>query len=487
MEFQVPAINILLALPVLIVAVTGLLLMILDLFVADDTLKRWAPWISGAGLIVALVQTLGLWGYNGGTFTPVGEAPMLVVDNYATFLNVLFLVTGLLTLLISVNYLQRTKLDRPEYYMLMLFSLSGMMLMGMANDLILIFLALELLSIPLYIMAGFAWPREDSEESAMKYFLLGAFATGFLVYGIALIYGSVGSMSYTDMYTVAMESEITLKNLYWVGIGMLLVGLSFKVAAFPFHVWVPDVYTGAPTVVTAFMSTAGKAAAFSVLIPVVAVVLPEIETMERIQMLIAVIAAMSMLYGNIGAISQTNVKRMLAYSSVAHAGYLLMGVAVGTDAGQQAVMYYLTAYMFMQVGAFVVAAIVESKPGEDCTLEDYKGLSKRNPGLAACMAVFMLSLTGIPFLVGFFGKYYIFKAAIEADMIWLTIVGVVASVISVYFYLGLIVKMYFQDREDEVPAALPGGIANLTLIVTVVGVLVLGFFLDYSVLPTITF
>ncbi len=468
------------ALPIVLMSSASIIGLLVDVFTPGRT-KGMFGWT-----IFSLLMMMGAavltFGAEGTAFSN-----MLTVGGYATYFDVLFGVGALMSIVAARPMLQRHGYEYKEYYSLTLFAVAGMMLMAHANHLLIAFIGIEIMSISFYVMSGFFRSNTFSVESSLKYFLLGAFATGFLVYGIALIYGSVGSMSYTDMYTVAMESEITLKNLYWVGIGMLLVGLSFKVAAFPFHVWVPDVYTGAPTVVTAFMSTAGKAAAFSVLIPVVAVVLPEIETMERIQMLIAVIAAMSMLYGNIGAISQTNVKRMLAYSSVAHAGYLLMGVAVGTDAGQQAVMYYLTAYMFMQVGAFVVAAIVESKPGEDCTLEDYKGLSKRNPGLAACMAVFMLSLTGIPFLVGFFGKYYIFKAAIEADMIWLTIVGVVASVISVYFYLGLIVKMYFQDREDEVPAALPGGIANLTLIVTVVGVLVLGFFLDYSVLPTITF
>lgn len=467
------------ALPIVLMSSASIIALLIDVFTPGRT-KVMFGWT-----IFSLLMMMGASIY---TYNCEGTAfsNMLSVGGYATYFDLLFGLGALMTTIAARPMLQRHNSEYKEYYSLTLFAVAGMMLMAHANHLLIAFIGIEIMSISFYVMTGFFRSNSFSVESSLKYFLLGAFATGFLVFGISMMYGSVGSMEYGAMYTAALENTITMHNLYWVGIGLLIVGLSFKVAAFPFHVWVPDVYTGAPTVVTAFMSTAGKAAAFSVFIPVVALIIPELQTAERVQMLIAVIAALSMLFGNIGAITQVNVKRMLAYSSVAHAGYLLMGVAVGTPEGQQAVMYYLSAYLFMQIGAFVVAAIVESKPGEECTLDDYKGLSKRNPGLAASMAIFMLSLTGIPFLVGFFGKYYIFRAAIDGGFMWLTIVGVVASVVSVYFYLGLIVKMYFQDRDDA-PAALPAGIAGLTLVVTVAGALVLGLVTDYSVLPVISF
>ncbi len=464
MEFQVPAINILLALPVLIVAVTGLLLMILDLFVADDTLKRWAPWISGAGLILALVQTLGLWGYNGGTFTPVGEAPMLVVDNYATFLNVLFLVTGLLTILISVNYLQRTKLDRPEYYMLMLFSLSGMMLMGMANDLILIFLALEMLSIPLYIMAGFAWPREDSEESAMKYFLLGAFSSAIFVYGIALTYGAVGSTSLPVIFSSMTEPSLLLL----AGGALMLVGFGFKVAAAPFHMWTPDVYEGAPTAVTAFMSVGAKIAGFAALLRVIAS-MPQLD--DAWIPALSVIAALTLIVGNVVAISQTNIKRMLGYSSIAHAGYIMIAIAADSAMGMSAALFYMMAYVFTNMGAFAIVTAREVELGRGVTLDDYKGLAKTAPWMAMAMAYFMFSLTGIPPSGGFTAKYFVFAAAMESGLVWLTLIGVLTSVVSGFYYLRVVYLMFMMDGAPEVvkrPAT------NIAIAVTVFATLLLG-------------
>ncbi|MCB0186952.1 MAG: NADH-quinone oxidoreductase subunit N, partial [Caldilineaceae bacterium] len=308
MEFHIPSLNILLVLPVIIVIGTGALLMLLDMFISEEK-SLWAPWLSAAGLVGAFVQNGGLWGGSWGTFTPEGGHPMIVVDNFATFLNFIFILTGLFTILISHNYLRRTGLNRPEYYMLMLISISGMMLMGMANDLILIFLALELLSIPLYIMSGFAWrSRVESEESAMKYFFLGAFSSGILVFGIALTYGATGSTALPDLLAgIGGAGALGL-----AGAAFLLVGFAFKVAAVPFHMWTPDVYEGAPTAVTAFMSVGAKVGGFAAMLRIFIEAVPTIS--EVWVGPVAVIAAITMLLGNVVALVQPNIKRMLAYS-----------------------------------------------------------------------------------------------------------------------------------------------------------------------------
>jgi NADH-quinone oxidoreductase subunit N len=445
MEFQAPAINLLLTLPLLLVAGTGLLLMLLDLFAAE-LVKKWAPWISIAGLGLALVQTLGLWGYTGGTFMPAGGQPMLLVDNYATFLNVTLLLTGLLAVLISVNYLQRTGLDRPEFYMLLLFSLSGMMLMGMANDLILIFLALELLSIPLYIMSGLAWPRPESEESAMKYFLLGAFSSGIFVFGIALTYGATGSTALPQVLAnVSAGSPLLL-----AGAALMLVGLGFKVAAVPFHMWTPDVYEGAPTVVTAFMSVGAKVGGFAALLRILIEALPAV--VDAWAPALAVLAALTMIVGNVVAIMQQNIKRMLAYSSIAHAGYILIAVAagVGSPDGVSAALFYMFAYLFTNLGAFAIAIGMEHKQGEGILLDDYKGLAKRSPLIALTMAYFMLSLTGVPPTGGFSGKFFVFRAAVEADLVWLAVIGAVTSVVSAFYYLRVVYLMFMFEGRPQI-------------------------------------
>lgn len=465
MEFQIPSINFLVALPMLLVAGTGILLMALDLFVSDERMLRLTPWVTVAGLILASVQTLALWGYQGGTFQPVGETPMLVVDNYATFLNVIFLVTGFLTVLISRNYLQRVDLDRPEFYMLMLFSLSGMMLMGMANDLILVFLALELLSIPLYIMAGFAWPRLDSEESAMKYFLLGAFSSAVFVYGIALTYGATG----TTALPVILESVTAEPGLLLLaGAAMLLVGFGFKIAAAPFHMWTPDVYEGAPTAVTAFMSVGAKVAGFAALLRVIAA-LPQLDAVWAPA--IAVLAAVTLIVGNVVAISQTSIKRMLGYSSIAHAGYILIAVAANSATGVSAALFYMFAYAFTNMGAFAIVIAMERQLGKGVNLDDYKGLAKKAPWMALAMAFFMFSLTGIPPTGGFTAKYYVFGAAVDSGLIWLVVIGVLTSVVSGFYYLRVVYLMFMMDGEPEFetkPAV------NLAVIITVIGTLLLG-------------
>lgn len=467
MEFQIPTVYLPIAAPVIIVAGWGVLLMILDLFIPEEN-KSWAPWLSAVGLGIALIQSWLLWGDSYGTFTPAGGHPMLIVDNFATFLNITFLLTGLLSILISVGYLRKHKLDKPEFYMLMLFSISGMMLMGMANDLILIFLALEVLSIPLYIMSGMAWPRSDSEESAMKYFLLGAFSSSILVFGIALTYGATGSTALPEVLaTISSGGALGL-----AGAAFLLVGFAFKVAAVPFHMWTPDVYEGAPTVVTAFMSVGAKVGGFAAMLRIFVTALPDLG--DTWVGAVAIVAALTLILGNLVAISQANIKRMLAYSSIAHAGYIMIAVAagVGSTDGVSSALFYMFAYLFTNLGAFAVVVALERKQNEGTMLDDYKGLARRNPLIALAMAYFMLSLTGIPPTGGFSGKFFVFRAAIEADLLWLAIIGVVTSVVSGYYYLRVVYLMYMHDGEGEVTSQ-PG--LNLALGLTVAATLILGF------------
>lgn len=470
MDFQPPIINLLIVAPLLITMGAGVFLMFLNIFL-DEKYEHAYFWLALAAIVVALVQNVGMWGYEGATFIARGGYPMVVSDNFAVFLNGILLLTGIGTLLISRNYLQRTELERPEFYMLMLFSLSGMMMMGMANDLILIFVALELLSIPLYIMAGIAVPRADSEESAMKYFLLGAFSSGIFVYGIALIYGATATTALPAVY----EALETGSFLAMAGTAFLMVGFAFKIAAVPFHMWTPDVYEGAPTAVTAFMSVGVKVAGFAALLRVFTIALPAMS--DSWAGALAIIAALTLVVGNVVALMQPNIKRMLGYSSIAHAGYLLIGVAA---AGQNpeaigSVLFYLLAYLFTTLGAFGVAIALEHKLGEGIMLTDYKGLAKRSPWLAFAMLIFMLSLTGVPPTGGFSGKFYIFRSAVEADLWWLAIVAIITSVISGYYYLRVVFFMYMFDGDRKEPVY-TGYALKAGLVLALIGTLWLGFF-----------
>ncbi len=466
MPFQAPEINYVLMGPVIIVALTGMLLMLLELF-SSSFVKKWAPWITLIGLGFALVQSFALWNHPGATFTPTGGQPMVIVDNFAVFLNITLLLTGMLTVLISIDFLERTGLDRPEYYMLMLFSLTGMMLMGMANDLILIFMALELLSIPLYIMAGMAWPRPDSEEASLKYFLLGAFSSGIFVFGIALMYGAAGSTALPEVLAAVQNPSA----LALAATAFLLVGFGFKVAAAPFQMWTPDVYQGAPSSVTAFMSVGAKVGGFAALLRVLMMAVPDLD--YAWVPAVAILSTLSLIVGNIAAISQGNIKRMLGYSSIAHAGYILIAVAASaqTPDGSSAALYYMFAYLFTNLGAFAIVIAMEHQLGEGVMLEDYKGLAKEYPWLALAMTFFMLSLAGVPPTGGFTGKFYVFRAAIEADLIWLAIIGIVTSVISTFYYLRVVYLMFMFDGDvklDQKPALVTA------VVITVAVTLLLG-------------
>ncbi|MCX6133638.1 MAG: NADH-quinone oxidoreductase subunit N [Ignavibacteriales bacterium] len=422
-------------------------------------------WMSLIGVAVSLVLSF----FHLGEGMPVFGG-MLFQGGFAGYCNIIFLSSALLTIILARGYLERMEYHRGEFYILVMFATTGMMLMAGALNLITIFLGIELMSVPLYVLAGFLRKKQKANESALKYFLLGAFATGFLLYGIALIYGVAGT---TDLLQIkAAVPQISHNPLFVIGAGLLVVAFSFKVAAVPFHMWAPDVYEGAPTPVTGFMSTGAKAAAFATFLLVFVRIFEIAGT--SLSQVIAMIAAASMIIGNISAVAQTNVKRMLAYSSIAHAGYMLSGIAAANNEGQTGILFYLMAYAFMNIGAFGIVSWVEQKDDKRLTFDDYAGLSARRPGVAALMAVFMFSLAGIPPFAGFFGKYYVFLAAVRADLTWLAIVGVMTSLISVYYYLRLVVVMYFRegdaDTDDQIPLVAFIAVAFAALMVLALGV-----------------
>lgn len=400
---------------------------------------------------------------------------MLSTGGYGCFFDVIFALGGVMTILAARPFLEAEKLEHPEFYTLILFAVAGMMLIGHASNMLTLFIGIEVMSVTFYILSGYVRTNEKAIESSLKYFLLGAFATGFLVYGMALIYGSTGSMEYSAI-SEATHGDIRFPTLLLIGVGLMIVGLAFKAAVFPFHQWAPDVYSGAPTVVTAFMSTAGKAAALAAFVPIAHILMPAgvgYDGGNKIQMILAALSAVTMLVGNISALAQKDVKRMLAFSSVAHAGYLLMGLVSANFAGISGIMFYTASYLFMQIGSFIILSVIERSGQKDFSLEAFNGFSKRHPVLAALMSVFMFSLAGIPPFAGFFGKYYLFTAAIDAGYTWLTIVAVVSSVISVYFYIGLIVNMYFKESADQEMES-DTGLSAISLVISTAGVVILG-------------
>ena len=435
-------------LPLLLLLSYASVLLLVDLFIPAGR-KKWTGWLALLGLAASAAGLLPwpsaghLTAFNG----------MVIADGFSLFLTLIFLLSGALTILIALSYLPRMGIERGEFYILLLFTLSGMVLMSQAADLIVVFLALELLSIPLYILSGFARPSPSSEESAMKYFLLGAFASGFLVYGIALTYGATGTTHLASVLA-AVQGGAASNGLLLAGAALILVGLGFKVAAVPFHMWTPDVYEGAPSVVTAFMSVGAKAGGFAALLRVFVSALPN--GALQWALIAALISALTMTLGNFAAIAQSNIKRMLAYSSIAHAGYILMGVVAAgsfkeglSDFAVGASLFYLLAYALTNLGTWAVVIAVERSEGQGLALDDYAGLGARRPGLALAMALFMLSLTGLPPTVGFIAKFYVFRAAIEAGYVWLALVGVLTSLVSAYYYLRVVIVMYMREGEGR--------------------------------------
>lgn len=430
--------------PLVLVSIGAIIVLVIEAL--KDKSEKLNCWISISTLLLAGILAIREIGMTGTAFSG-----MLNIGGYANYFSALFCLSGILTIMLSSSYISKENIEHGEYYALILFAVAGMMLMSGAADLITFFLGLELMSVCFYILAGFARTREISNEAGLKYFLLGAFATGFLLYGIALIYGATGA---TNLGVILSGLRLHLSQpMFLIGLGLLVIGLLFKVAGVPFHMWVPDVYEGSPTTVSGFMSTGGKAAAFSAFLLIFSSAL--VNNVGAVREILAVVAALSMIVGNVLAISQANIKRMLAYSSIAHAGYILTGIIAANTAGANGVLFYLFAYTVMNIGAFGILSILESSNGGNLTFDEYAGLSSTKPLLAGLMALFMFSLAGIPPFAGFFGKYYVFAGAIEAGYTWLAIVGVLMSVVSAYYYLRLVVLMYFKEQVSTIVADVP--------------------------------
>ncbi len=464
--------------PIIFLSVYSLLLL-----VVDATLKKPANvvyWLTLLGLVVTGALTVNTYFASGDAFNG-----MVFTGRFPAFFEVVFVLSAGLSVLLSKPYLEKEEVHYGEYYSLVVFATVGMMLMASARDLMVLFLGLELMSISLYVLAGFVRRDTKSNEASLKYFLLGAFATGFFLYGISLVYGASGT---TNLAVIFGEfASIQGDPLLWIGAALILVGLSFKISAVPFHMWVPDVYEGSPTTISGFMSTGGKAAGFAALVIVFSY---SIRPTWQFQLVIAYLAAFTMVLGNLIALVQQNIKRMLAYSSIAHAGYALVGIASANSLGRTGVLYYMLAYTFMQIGAFGVVSVLESKEGKYLKISDYEGLAYRHPFIAALMALFMFSLAGLPPFAGFFGKYYLFASAVTANMTWLAIIGVLASVVSVYFYINVVVNMYFKDLSEgsfgaEGSTAVPiSKLGATALIIAAAAVIELGLTPGYIVALT---
>lgn len=439
-------------LPGIIVAVAGLLVIIIDSYKDDH------DGIFGL-TIFALVAALGVSIFD--MLGPTGEAfsGMITYGGTAAFGSMVVLFGSLFCMLISREYLQAIDHNFGEVYAMVLFATTGMLGLAAANNLIMIFLGLETMSVCLYVLAGIIKEEKIGAEAALKYFLLGAFSTGFLLYGMALLYGATGSL---NIYEIAAGASSDL--LFIAGAGLLLVGFFFKISAVPFHMWTPDVYQGTPTTLTAYMATASKSATFVALILILSRMLPS--DVGEWSEVIAIISIITMILGNIIALVQDNIKRMLAYSSIAHAGYLLVGLAAGTPEGYSAVLYYLFAYTIMNVGAFGVVAYYERQQGLDFTdINNYAGLGFKSPMMGVMLSIFLFSLAGIPPMIGFVGKYLVFAAAINAGMITLAVIGVLASAASVYYYLRPMVYLYMREPHKDLPLVHAGWLFKGSLLV----------------------
>jgi NADH-quinone oxidoreductase subunit N len=482
-----------LILPGVIVAATAIVVLFCDLLLARR--KGALAWVAAAGLVVAAGVALGQWvTWNGGwkvwllvtrdgfavgaRKTEVGFGGMVTLDRFGLFFFLLFCLIGVLTIMLSEHYLADHDARPGEYYGLLLLVITGMTGMTVATDFIALFVSFELMSLPTYLMAGYLRRQRASGEAALKYFINGAFSSAVLLFGLALIYGVTGETSYRGV-AAALQKLDDANAFALVGLVMIATGLGFKIAAVPFHGWAPDVYEGAPTPVTAFMSVGIKAAAFAGMVRLFATCLaPDWQVWWHI---LAVLAVLTMVVGNVLALPQRNLKRMLAYSSIAHAGYLLLGlIALGGNAtafGPSAVLFYLVGYAFMNLGAFGILVFIRNRRPFEYTLDEMAGLGRSMPLSSFAMMLFMLSLTGIPPLVGFWGKFYLFAAVVNAGLTWLAVVAVVMSAVSAFYYLRVVWYMYFREAEDKAPALEPATIgATAALVVAVLGVVAIGLY-----------
>jgi NADH-quinone oxidoreductase subunit N len=427
--------------PELLMTIFGLMLIVIDIMSKDEK-KSGVGYFGIAFILLTLLASIPIGG-----FKIHGFNNMLVWDSYAFAFFIIFAIAYILTTLGSVDYLKSNDINKGEYYIIMFFSIIGMMFMVSATDLSVFYLGLETMAISMYIMAGFNKKDKKSNEAGIKYFIIGAFSSGILLYGLSYVYGYTGSTKYVDIAGMIKSNGLESFNIK-LGLVMMLTGFAFKISAVPFHMWAPDVYSGAPTPVTGFMTVAPKAASFGALIRFVWIAL-EPAQMEW-KLFFSILAVLTMTYGNLVAIAQSNVKRMLAYSAISHAGYMLIGVVAGNELGYQSIALYMIIYGFMNIGAFTILSQLKNKGIiEDESLSSFAGLAKKHPLASVAMLIFMFSLAGIPPLAGFIGKFYIFSAAIKSGVVWLAIVGVINSVIGCYYYMRVTIFMYFKEPEVE--------------------------------------
>jgi NADH-quinone oxidoreductase subunit N len=452
-------------LPEFVLAAVAMVVLVADTFVPRARASLLA-WISLAGI----VATLGALVPAAGVQTTIARG-MVAIDGFSLFFQTLFLLAAGITILMSVRYLQVEGARAGTFYFLILCATLGMMFMAAGSDLVTIFIGLETMAVSFYVLAGFLKPSHRSNEAAVKYFLLGTFSLGLLLYGMSILYGLSGTTNLRDIAGILASQE----RSRWVVLAVILVaaGVGFKIAAVPFHMWAPDVYEGAPTPITAFLSVGSKAASFAMLLRLFVQGLPSLNADWRL--LFCVLSVMTMTTGNIAALTQSNVKRMLAYSSIAHAGYLLIGVVAGTPRGVTAMLVYLFIYAFMQLGAFAVVTMLRRQDVIGDELKDLSGLFARSPVAALAMLIFMLSLGGIPPTAGFMGKFYLFGAAIDAGYVWLAVIGVLNSAISLYYYVRVVVFMWIKTETIGSPTVVNPALA-VALTLTLAGTLFFGVY-----------
>jgi NADH-quinone oxidoreductase subunit N len=457
-------------LPEIIMTIAGTLIMLLEGLLGEDKKRNLSvlTFIAFAGALAAAVVANGNPGLS--------FSNMMIVDDFATFFRVLMIAVGILSLFSATQYLKREHAESSEYYALLLFSVVGQCIMVTANELIMVFIGLEISSIATYVLAGYLRDDKRNNEAALKYFLLGSFATAFLLYGVAWIYGVTGSTNLTSIRT-ALLTPGSERNIILAGTAaaLMFVGFAFKVSAAPFQIWAPDVYQGAPAPVTLFMSAGPKAAAFAVFLRVFMTAFGPIT--NRWEPFVWSSALLTMIIGNFAALMQTNIKRVMAYSSIAHAGYIMVAIAAHNQIGIAAAMFYLAAYALMNIGAFAVITHFSRQGERFVNIEDLAGLGWKQPVTAGLFAIFLLSLIGVPLTGGFFGKFYIFRAAIDANLVWLAVLGMLNSAVAAYYYLRILVVMYMNEPGEATMSLQPigAGIAT-TLWVSAVGTLLLGVF-----------
>lgn len=483
MPVEIPDINWSLLMPQLVIVTTLLIVLVFDMI--DAISKKTLGWMTIVGAGIALWKSIEMLqaGTNLNQFND-----MFRIDSYSLFFNIIFLVSTILVALISISYLGRDDKKQGPYYLLVLLATLGMMLMAAGNELIIIFLGLELMSLSLYVLAGYFRESPASSEAGMKYLLLGAFASAFFLYGIALIYGAAGTTSIpgiAEKLTAESQSPLLLAGTF-----LLIVGFGFKVAIVPFHQWAPDVYEGAPTTIAAFISAGPKAAGFAAFIRIFMEALPDIQT--EWGGVVVLLAMLTMTVGNIIAIAQTNIKRMLAYSSIAHAGYVLIGLAAANSDGESSAMFYLLIYCVMNIGAFGAVILARTADGESLTISDYAGLGFRKPLLGGFLTLMLLSLAGFPPTAGFVGKFYIFKSAVQAAvqpdvvntwLVSLVVVGAINTAISAFYYLRVVVTMYMREPEEELEFTPYPSTLVIGLVLAAIGVLLIGILPSLLVNP----